>query len=312
MVGVCHLSALVALLVVCTVGVRGDAREAADLPGSVACLRRPGSSHGSLCEAGLCAGADGRCHREANEAVAGGFTLVNARWPRQRLHLGPDKLGTSASPPEGAETEFDLFALPRKAGEEQAYVLASRGGKTAAACTSIGGGGSCIAKAADVSTAEAFELGVRLAAAPWYEGAPPGAQTLTIEAAGSPGAFFAADGASPFHAAAEALVPGRGPDEVHPLPVLAMGGPTGIGVGAFWIADPPLPLQLPPYAGPRCILNCGAFGSGGVGQGSRRLWLVRFLALCGVLLTLTLGCLGVSVFRLLAECNAKGRASRRR
>lgn len=276
---------LLALLAACAAGARGDARGTADEPGSIA----------------------------RGTAVAGGFTLVNARWPLQRLHLGPDKLGASASPPEGAETELDLYALPRKTGEEQAYVLATRGGRTAAACASPGGGGSCVAKAADVSTAEAFELGVRLAAAPWYEGAPPGAQTLTIEAAGSPGVFFAADGASPLHAAAEAAFSGAASTgQVLPLPVRAAGGPTGVGVGAFWIADPPLPLQLPPYAGPRCVLNCGAFGSGGVGQGAKRLWLVRFLALCGFLLTLTLGCLGVSLFRLLAECNLKGRASWRR
>lgn len=307
------VGALVALLAVCAAGARGDARGASEEPGSTACLRRTGSSHVSLCEAGLCAGADGRCHQAVNEAVAGGFTLVNARWPQQRLHLGPDKLGASASPPEGAQTEFDLFALPRKHGEEQAFVLASRGGKTAAACTSPGGGGPCIATAADISTAEAFELGVRLAAAPWYEGAPPGAQTLVIEAAGSPGVFFAADGASPLRAAADAaLSGGAGRGEVLPLPVLASGGPTAVGVGAFWIADPPLPLQLPPYTGPPCVLNCGAFGSGGVGQGVRRLWLVRFLALCSFLLTLTMGCLGVSLFRLVAECNAKGRASTRR
>lgn len=308
MPGMSRISALLIVMLAALGGARGDAPGAGE-PGSIACIRRPDSSDVRLCEAGLCAGVDGECHPAANEAVASGFTLVNARWPKHSLHLSPGKLGTSPSQREAAEVHLDLFALPRKAGHEQAFVLASRGGKTAASCTSVGSGASCIATAADASTAAAVELGVRFALAPWYEGAPPGAQTLMIEAVGSPGAFFAVDGPSPLQVAAAALQPAMGGSEALPLDVIAA---SGVGVGAFWIADPPLPLELPPYTGPRCVLNCGAFGSGGSDQGSRRLWLIRFLALCGFLLTLTLGGLGYSLFHLMRGCSSKDQASRQR
>lgn len=310
MVGMCHVFALMAGLAARTHGAREDARGLEELR-SIECLRRPDSSSVRLCEAGLCAGTDGQCHRAANEAVASGFTLINARWPMQSLHLSPGKLSTSSLPAAGREIELDLFALPRKDGGEQTYVLASRGGTTAAACEPVGGGSSCVASAANASTAAALEVGVRLALAPWYEGAPPSAQTLTIEAVGSPGVFFAVDGFSQFHAPISAMLPDPDGSEILSLPVVATGGPTAVGVGSFWIADPPLPLELPPYAGPRCVLNCGAFGSGGAGQGSRRLWLVRFLAFCGFLLTLALGWLGFSLFHLVAECRSNGCASRR-
>lgn len=304
-----HLLALIAGLAARAHGAREDAQGLQEL-GSIDCLRRPDSSNARLCEAGLCAGTDGQCHQAANEAVASGFTLVNARWPRQSLHLSPGKLRTS-SPAAGEEMGLDLVALPRKDEGEQTYLLASRGGMTAAACKSVGGGSSCVASAANVSTAAALEVGIRLALAPWYEGAPPSAQTLTIEAAGSPGVFLAVDGFSQFHAPISAMLPDPDGSESFSLPVVATGGPTAIGVGAFWIANPALPLELPPYAGPRCALNCGAFGSGGSGQGSRRLWLVRFLAFCGILLTLALGWLGFSLFHLVAGCRSNGCTSRK-
>jgi len=208
-----------------------------------------------FCAPGTCAGADGQCYRQANREIAHGFRLRNARWPDQYMYVSVFG-GLAVSTSLNNQSMFNLWETPGQGANASEFLLQSEGWPNYVAtiakeqfCTGNGpsGGQSCTTETVGataavqlVTSSSVEKLTVRLVSAPTYLGAPNNTQSLMISSFTYPGWFLYL---SSYSWSVQAF----------------LGDP---GVGGYWIADPPLPLELPAYTGPRCSWYCGSYGSG--------------------------------------------------
>jgi len=80
-----------------------------------------------FCSDGMCAGADGACHRQRNAMVASGIRLRNVRFPDYYLYLSKYNNGVWVGKTPGSQANFELRLLPANehAGTPPDFMLTS-------------------------------------------------------------------------------------------------------------------------------------------------------------------------------------------
>lgn len=206
-----------------------------DWRGSTSCVKGK-----CFCQEGFCAGVDGVCYSQENVLVAPGITLRNARWADQYMHFPGTGSVMKVGNKDGIIGEsdvFDLYQLPGTNGSE--FLLDSDESPNR-----IAGAQGAIPQARHMSSFSARRLGVRVFAAPRYEGEPKDTRSVMIAPAGGYERYFLAARA------------GRWTLGLH------KGDP---GPRGYWLVDPPDAfdgVELAEFDGEACAEDCGAYGSG--------------------------------------------------
>lgn len=213
-----------------------------------------------LCQDGLCAGADGKCHLETNELAASGFRLRNARWPEFLLHFPTHftYMKVHHTTHQDDSELFDVYVLP---GSNRTECLLSSSVDPDRVSAALTGEEGSFAATKMIGNRAIGYLGSRLMRAPKFEGVPPGSVAVMISPMerGLRGSYYT-------------VVAGA-------WEVAVTRGDTG--TGAYWLVEPASALDdlpLPDFDGRACTWDCGSYGSGA--SVVAKAWTTAVAALC--------------------------------
>jgi len=206
-----------------------------DFRGATMCI---GSN--CLCFPGFCSSAEGQCLKSANQRIAKKVRLRNARYSNQYVAIGSRNIYITENHLD-PNTFFDIWRMPSITSFPGYLLFSQDGGRVVGIRPGEAG---LEMKPWSLPLAAANFASFWITAAPPYEGAPPGMQSIVIEGFGFRSSVLYSD------------------DVHHRVGIHVPQGFGSVGVGAYWIPEPPIIEPLPTYTGSKCFWDCGSYNSG--------------------------------------------------